>query len=96
MLLSSSRFSLYPEASRKANLQILLSTQVNRVLFEGKRAVGVKFTNLNSSSVGNVGFARARKEVILSAGVIGSPTLLMRSGIGPKSVLDLANVMEIN
>ncbi|HJQ45635.1 MAG TPA: GMC family oxidoreductase N-terminal domain-containing protein [Amycolatopsis sp.] len=53
---------------------LLAKTTVTSILLEGDRAVGVE-------AGGRV--VRAREEVILSAGTIGSPALLLRSGIGP-------------
>ena len=55
-----------------------------QILFEGKRAVGVRF-------VRSGGFSHevfANKEVIVSAGAINSPHLLMLSGVGPKDELE--------
>lgn len=62
----------------RANLHVHVNTQVLRVLFEGHRAVGVVVLKDGREYV-----LRARKEVILSAGSLISPQLLMVSGIGP-------------
>ena len=56
--------------------------QVERILFEGKRAVGISFTQGGVKQE-----LRARKEVILSAGAFNSPQLLMVSGVGPAAEL---------
>jgi len=58
------------------------------VIFDGTRAVGVAFSR-NGSALNTV---IARKEVIISAGVIGSAQLLMLSGIGPSKHLTQLNV----
>ena len=50
-----------------------------QVVFDGDRAVGVKYLK---DGVENL--VKARREVILSAGAIGSPHLLLLSGVGPK------------
>ena len=62
---------------RRENLTILSQAMVSEVLFEGKRAIGVRAT-----IAGTPREFRAR-EVILCGGGIQSPTLLMRSGVGP-------------
>lgn len=62
----------------RANLKILTSTQVTRVLFEENCAVGVEYIQ-----GGEVTYqAKAKQEVILCGGAINSPQLLMLSGIG--------------
>lgn len=53
-----------------------------QVVFKGKRAVGVQYVH-----DGRLKTVRAKKEVILSAGAIGSPQILMLSGVGPKKHL---------
>ncbi len=77
---SSSVSYLHPVLERE-NLHVLTGHQVMRVLFdEEQRATGVEYIDnaFDRSSV-----LRARREVILSAGAIDSPKLLMLSGIGP-------------
>jgi choline dehydrogenase len=68
---------LWPAEARE-NLRILPDTSVDRVVFDGPRAVGV----VASVSGGTDETIRARR-VILAAGAIGSPAILLRSGIGP-------------
>ncbi len=65
-------------AKRRSNLHIETGVTVDRVLFEGTRAVGVA-----ASRDGRVLEYRATREVILSAGALNSPLILQRSGIGP-------------
>ena len=77
---------LKPAMQRK-NLTVLTRAQVSRILFEGKKAVGVEFKQGRSSRV-----AHAANEVILSAGAFHSPQLLQLSGIGPSTVLNDAGV----
>ncbi|CAD5117186.1 DgyrCDS5984 [Dimorphilus gyrociliatus] len=69
---------LKPALKRK-NVFAVTNCLVNRVLFEGKRAVGVEFLVDRKHKVS----VRARKEIILSGGAINSPQLLLLSGIGP-------------
>ncbi len=64
-------------AAKRSNLTIATRALAHRVLVEGGRAVGVEYR-----SGRNVVKARAVREVILAAGVVGSPHLLMLSGIG--------------
>ncbi|TDF83784.1 GMC family oxidoreductase [Pseudomonas sp. H9] len=66
----------------RRNLSVLTDTQVLRILFEGKRAVGVLVVKEGRECI-----VRARREVILSAGAFASPQLLMVSGIGPAAHL---------
>jgi choline dehydrogenase len=62
----------------RANLKVETDAKVDRVLFEGMRATGVRY-----SRDGQVREEHANAEVILCAGAIASPTILLRSGIGP-------------
>jgi choline dehydrogenase len=67
---------LKPVRSR-ANLKVVTGALVDRVLFEGTRAVGIAY------QIGNRKFeAKGEGEVLLSGGSIGSPAILERSGIG--------------
>ncbi|TCJ30983.1 GMC family oxidoreductase [Parafrankia sp. BMG5.11] len=65
-------------AWRRRNLKVVTGAFVERVLLEGDRAVGVEYR-----WKGRLLTARASKEVVLSAGAIASPKLLMLSGVGP-------------
>jgi len=78
---SAARAFLRP-AMKRPNLTVLTDAQVTRVLFEGRRAVGVEYRRKGVS-----GRIRADSEVILSAGAVASPQLLMLSGIGPAAHL---------
>ena len=73
---SAARTYLHP-ALKRPNLQLVTDALVHRVLFDGKRATGVEF-----SRGGVVEHAEAAREVILSAGAIGSPHILQLSGVG--------------
>jgi choline dehydrogenase len=73
---------LRPARSR-SNLTVLTHAQVTRLLLNGARAVGVEYLRY-----GAVERARAASEVIVSAGALRSPQLLMLSGIGPKAELE--------
>ena len=67
---------LWP-ALKRPNLTLSDNSQATRVLFEGRRAVGVEY-----SQNGNLQTVRAEQEVIVCAGALESPKLLMLSGIG--------------
>lgn len=72
------------DASSRPNLDIVLDSKVIRILFDDKKtATGVEFV---SSRINYI--VTATKEVILSAGAINSPQILMLSGIGPKDHLE--------
>jgi choline dehydrogenase len=79
--MSSSRAFLKPAASRK-NLTILTHCLVRRIRFVDNRAVGVEFLYDGAPT-----YVGSEREVILSAGAIGSPQILQLSGIGPPSLL---------
>lgn len=64
-------------AMKRSNLSVVTRAHVSRILFEGKRAVGVEYYQGNERKV-----IRARGEIILSGGAINSPQLLELSGIG--------------
>lgn len=74
----SSAVAYLNPARGRANLQILTHAQITRILFEGKRAIGVEWRGADSA----LHTARAQGRIILSAGAIGSPQILMLSGIG--------------
>lgn len=84
---------LDPIANKRKNLQVLPSQTVARVLFDeeadpatGKvRALGVEYAASRDAPRVTV---TARREVILSAGAIGSPQILQLSGVGRKELLD--------
>jgi choline dehydrogenase len=75
---SNSARALLERARRRPNLAIVADAQVTRVLFDGRRAIGVEFRR-----DGQLVQVRAEREVVLSAGAIGTPHLLMLSGVGP-------------
>lgn len=72
---------LRPALSR-ANLTVVTGALVLRVVFDGRRAIGVEY-----ALGGQTTLARADAEVIVTSGAIGSPKLIMLSGIGPAAHL---------
>jgi choline dehydrogenase-like flavoprotein len=77
----------------RSNLTVLLQAQALRVIVEGARAVGVE---LVSGTDRTPTVVRARREVIVSSGAIGSPKLLMQSGIGPADHLRALGVHVVH
>jgi choline dehydrogenase-like flavoprotein len=73
---SAARAYLEPNLSRP-NLKVVTGAAARKILFDGKRAIGVEFNR-----DGKPESVRARREVILSSGAFQSPQLLMLSGIG--------------
>jgi choline dehydrogenase len=78
---SAAKAFLHPALGRP-NLTVLTETQATRVVFEGRRAVGVE-----TLRYGQVETHHAAAEVIMCAGAIQSPQLLLLSGIGPAEEL---------
>ena len=69
-------------AKSRPNLRIETSSLAQRILFEGRRAVGVEYRK-----DGALRAARARKEILVSSGAYNSPQLLQLSGVGPAELL---------
>jgi choline dehydrogenase-like flavoprotein len=85
--LNGERWSAYrayvqPHLGQRDNLHVETGAHTQRILFEGKRAVGVEYRQGR-----HVKTLRARREVILSAGAFQSPQLLMLSGVGDAAQL---------
>jgi choline dehydrogenase-like flavoprotein len=80
---------LHP-AIERPNLTVMPYMHVNRVLFEGTRAVGVE-----ASRLGEVQELRAERETILCGGSFNSPQLLMLSGVGPAEHLAMREVETV-
>jgi len=83
---SSSRAYL-TMAKKRPNLTIIKRALVTGVKFEGKTATGIEYRK-----GGKIRQASARREVILCAGAIGSPHLLQVSGVGPREILEAADI----
>jgi choline dehydrogenase len=75
-------------ALRRPNLHLRLGAMVERIVFEGRRAVGVRWRQPD----GSLHEARARAEVLLCAGALQSPQLLLCSGVGPGAVLQALGI----
>ena len=78
---SAARAYLAPAAGRR-NLVVETAAQATRIRFEGTRAVAVEYRTPHGART-----ARARREIVVSGGVYGSPQLLQLSGVGPGELL---------
>ena len=87
---SSSRAYIDPIRDRK-NLTIHTDALVNRVTFEGNRAIGVEYVQNGRTLIG-----QANREIILSAGAYNSPKLLMLSGVGAAGELEQIGIKPIH
>ncbi|XP_033227028.1 glucose dehydrogenase [FAD, quinone]-like [Belonocnema kinseyi] len=78
-----------PIRNKRSNLFIKTEAHVTKVIIDPKtkKALGVEYTHDGKSKISYI-----KKEVILSAGTIESPKLLMLSGIGPKEILEKHNI----
>ncbi len=83
--LSAARAYLHPVLGRK-NLTLSTRATAQRILFDGKRAVGVEYRHGRALKTAHGG------EVILCGGAFNSPQLLQVSGVGPAKVLEVAGV----
>jgi choline dehydrogenase-like flavoprotein len=83
----SSATAFLNPARRRPNLRIVTDTSVARVTFDGHRATGIE-----GWRSGRPIRIKAKREVIVSAGTIGSPALLQRSGIGDNAMLQSLGV----
>lgn len=76
--------------SKRRNLTVLTGAEVNRILVEDGRATGVEYTRKGATHT-----VRASKEVLLCAGAINSPRLLLLSGIGPAEELEKIGIEPV-
>jgi choline dehydrogenase len=83
---STARAYLEP-AKGRSNLRIATEALATGLMFEGRRAAGVRYTQGGAAKR-----ARCRAEVLLCAGAIQSPQLLQLSGIGPRALLEQRGV----
>jgi choline dehydrogenase len=79
---SSTAVAYLAPARRRENLKIIPEALATRILFEGRRAIGVEFKVGSETRM-----ARANVEVVVASGAFNSPQLLQLSGLGPASLL---------
>ncbi len=86
---STARGYLKP-ARKRHNLAVVSNALTTRILFEGRRAVGVEYRKDGATHT-----ARANAEVILSSGAFNSPQLLQLSGVGPADLLQQHGIQVV-
>eukprot|EP00092_Neocalanus_flemingeri_P022557 GFUD01024459.1.p1 GENE.GFUD01024459.1~~GFUD01024459.1.p1 ORF type:complete len:369 (-),score=71.68 GFUD01024459.1:368-1438(-) len=84
-------FKAFAEKFDGHNLTVLTHSHVNKVIMEEKRVVGVELTRFGDKEV-----FLARHEVVLCAGAVGSPHILMLSGIGDKGHLQEVGIEPVH
>ncbi|WP_116213491.1 GMC family oxidoreductase [Streptomyces olivoreticuli] len=91
---SASVAYLHPhiEAGDRPNLRILLETWAYKLELDGTRATGVRVRTKDGEEL----LVEAGREVLLCAGAIDTPRLLMHSGIGPKADLDALGIPPVH
>ena len=96
---SSAKAAYYVPASARPNLNVMVNAAVTRITWASQGANGTVTTSGNENGTvtatgvefscdGQLGTVKAEKEVILSGGSVGSPQMLMLSGVGPRDVLE--------
>ncbi|MBX5217686.1 MULTISPECIES: GMC family oxidoreductase [unclassified Rhizobium] len=88
---SSASFAYLSPIRNRKNLTIRTGARVIRILLEAGRAVGVEIATGHGLEV-----VRAEREVLVSSGAIGSPKLLLQSGIGPADHLTAVGVKPLH
>ena len=88
---SAARAYIHPHMNNRANLRVETGAHATRILFEGKRAVGVEYRQ--GKEVKQI---RARREVIVSSGAFQTPQLLMLSGVGDSAALGKHGIATVH
>jgi choline dehydrogenase len=90
----SSATSFLRPAKKRKNLEIRTNAHATSVLFEGRRARGVRYTHRSSRDP--VRAVLARRELILSSGAVNTPKLLQLSGVGTSALLQSLGVNPVH
>lgn len=88
---SAARAYVHPHMGTRPNLRVETFAHATRILFEGKRAVGVEYMQGKEKKV-----LRARREVIVASGAFQSPQLLMLSGVGDAAALGRHGIASVH
>ena len=93
---STNHAFIRPIIGKRKNLTVKIEAYVTKLLIDNitKRVIGVEYASRNNRTKLNTVFAK--KEVILSAGSINSPKILMLSGIGPREELEKYGIQVIS
>jgi 5-(hydroxymethyl)furfural/furfural oxidase len=86
---STALMYLTPEVRKRPNLTMVHETEVEKILFEGKKAIGISVKNKYAQT------NYYGQEILVCAGGIFSPAILMRSGIGDASLLNQLQIPVI-
>jgi choline dehydrogenase len=81
-------------AKGRANLSIITHAMTNRILFNGKQAIGVEY--IQGANLNNLHQVYANKEVLMCAGAIASPQILQRSGVGASTLLQSLDIPMVH
>ena len=81
-------------AKDRANLSIITHAMTNRILFNGKQAIGVEY--IQGANLNNLHQVYANKEILLCAGAIASPQILQRSGVGASTLLQSLDIPVVH
>lgn len=79
---------------KNPNLHLLVESTVSKINIEGGKATGVEYVPTEGTTSPRQ-TVKARKLVVLTAGSLGSPQILERSGVGAKSILEAAGITTI-
>jgi choline dehydrogenase-like flavoprotein len=88
---SAARAYIHPYMGSRANLRVETGAHATRILFEGKRAVGVEYRQGKALKQ-----IRARREVIVSSGAFQTPQLLMLSGVGDSTEMGKHGIATVH
>lgn len=88
---TAARGYLHPHMGKRSNLQVETGCHVTRILFEGKRAVGVEYRQGGQTKT-----LKAGKEILLAAGAFQTPQLLMLSGVGDGKALQALGIPVVH
>ncbi|PPQ66224.1 hypothetical protein CVT24_000336 [Panaeolus cyanescens] len=91
---SFARTGYYDHAIQRSNFHVLLQQQVTKLVADDISTSPVRFSGVEyaASATSPRQIARATKDIVVSAGVVGSPRVLQLSGIGRKSLLERLNI----